>query len=147
MTDATRIEPMTTAHVARVIDLWNATEGLILTDTDNERDLDDFFRRNPNMSHVAIANNRIVGAVLCGHDGRRGYLHHLAVETSFRNQGIGRRLVHACLEKLREEAIGQCNLFVIDDHLAGKEFWQNDGWYEWPTIRLMSKKLNPPGSA
>jgi putative acetyltransferase len=133
---------MTTAHVSKVTALWETTEGLILTDTDNAADLDHYFNHNPGMSHVAVRGGEVVGAVLCGHDGRRGYLHHLAVATGVRNQGIGRALVNACLSKLIETGIRQCNLFVIDDHADGRAFWENDGWSEWPSIRLMSKKLN-----
>ena len=138
----TTIIPMTTMHVPDVIALWEATEGLILTPTDNAADLDGYFSHNPGMSHVAIRGGEVVGAVLCGHDGRRGYLHHLAVAGDVRNQGIGRVLVNACLSKLSETGIRQCNLFVIDDHADGRAFWENDGWTEWPNIRLMSKKID-----
>jgi putative acetyltransferase len=133
---------MTTKHVPKVIELWEETEGLILTPTDNALDLDTYFCHNPGMSHVSIREGKIVGAVLCGHDGRRGYLHHLAVDASCRNQGIGRTLVNACLSKLREVGIRQCNLFVIDNHANGRAFWMNDKWEEWPNIRLMSKKID-----
>lgn len=135
------ITPMGNGHVPEVIELWKKTEGLILTDTDNVDDLARYFEDNPNISHVAISADRIVGAVLCGHDGRRGYLHHLAVASDRRGEGIGRRLVDSCLSELRNTGIRQCNLFVVDDHVAGREFWSRDGWYEWPNIRLMSRKL------
>ena len=139
--DGTTIIPMATKHVPNVIELWEATEGLILTRTDNTADLDAYFRHNPEMSYVAIRARKVVGAVLCGHDGRRGYLHHLAVAEAVRNHGIGRALVNACLSRLRELGIQQCNLFVIDSHAEGRAFWTNDGWEEWADIRLMSKVI------
>jgi len=135
----TQILPMTVSHVPDVIRLWEATEGLILTPTDNVADLGRYFEHNPGLSLVAVRDELIVGAVLCGHDGRRGYLHHLAVAAEMRNRGIGRTLVRNCLERLRQAGIRQCNLFVVDAHEEGRTFWSRDGWHEWPDIRLMSK--------
>jgi GNAT superfamily N-acetyltransferase len=134
-----QIIPMSAQHVVDVLVLWKRTEGLILTETDNAHDLESYFIRNPGISHVAVGESRIVGGVLCGHDGRRGYLHHLAVTPDYRNKGIGRALVDACFSKLREAGIGRCNLFVVDDHADGKRFWAKCGWNEWPNIRLTSK--------
>ena len=132
--------PMHEAHLREVFALWERTKGLIITDTDNPQDLERYFRRNPGMSRVAINEGCVIGAVLCGHDGRRGYLHHLAVAPEHRNQGVGRALVEACLFKLKEAGIHRCNLFVVEENVEGKQFWSNDGWQEWPTIRLMSKE-------
>ena len=136
------IIPMTVEHVPEVIELWNATEGLILTYSDNAGDLARYFTDNMEMSHIAACEGRIIGAVLCGHDGRRGYLHHLAVASDHRGQGTGRALVDACLSKLMAAGIQQCNLFVVDDNESGKQFWRDKGWSEWPNIRLMSKRLD-----
>jgi len=136
-----QISPMTSQQVPEVIALWEATEGLILTYSDNPTDLARYFADNPKMSHIATDSGRVVGAVLCGHDGRRGYLHHLAVAPKFRGQGVGRSLANSCLTRLQAVGILQCNLFVLDDNELGKQFWENDSWSEWPNIRLMSKKL------
>ncbi|MEZ5944120.1 MAG: GNAT family N-acetyltransferase [Planctomycetaceae bacterium] len=136
-----RIVPMQTVHVAQVLELWNQTEGLILTYSDNERDLARYFADNAELSQVALAGRSVVGAVLCGHDGRRGYLHHLAVAESYRRKGIGSALVDTCNAQLANVGISQCNLFVIDDNLDGRKFWEKQGWSEWPSIRLMSRKV------
>ncbi len=135
------IVPMTFEHVPEVLELWSHVKGLVLTYSDNPSDLARYFSDNPQMSFVAIHEERVVGAVLCGHDGRRGYLHHLAVAPDSQNRGIGRALVDACLNRLKAIGIMQCNLFVVEDNAAGKQFWQRDGWSEWPQIRLMSKRL------
>ena len=92
-------------------------------------------------SQVALVSERIVGALLCGHDGRRGYLHHLAVDAEFRGIGIGRQLVFTCLGKLREVGIVGCNLFVMEDNPVAMEFWSRGGWSIWPTLRLMTLKI------
>lgn len=133
------IVPMTVDHVPNTIELWESAEGLILTHSDNPTDLARYFADNPGMSHVAVHQDQILGAVLCGHDGRRGYLHHLVVAAENRHQGIGRALVDACLSKLAEAGIRQCNLFIVDDNEEGRRFWASDGWSEWSNIRLMSK--------
>ena len=133
---------MTTQHLSQVLALWQETEGLILTYSDNVTDLTRYFSSNPQMSHVAFYGERLVGAVLCGHDGRRGYLHHLAVDSHFRGQGIGKLLVDACLRKLKLAEIHQCNLFIVDDNNNGRQFWEKYGFSVWPNIRLMSKNLN-----
>ena len=72
----------------------------------------------------------MIGAVLCGHDGRRGYLNHLAVARDHRGRGIGRALVAASLARLRAIGIGRCNLLVFEDNAQGKEFWRHLGWQE-----------------
>ncbi|MHC4877785.1 MAG: GNAT family N-acetyltransferase [Planctomycetota bacterium] len=139
--DSYDIIPMVAEHVPEVVELWSRTKSLILTYSDNTTDLARYFADNPQMSHVAIRAGRIIGAVLCGHDGRRGYLHHLAVTATHRSQGIGRALVDACLSKLQETDIGQCNVFIVDDNEEGRRFWSSLGWSEWADIRLMSKCL------
>lgn len=141
MSHSVTIQPMTTEDVSEVLALWEGIEGLILTATDNVEDLSCYFQHNPGLSQVAIHDESVVGAVLCGHDGRRGYLHHLAVTAEYQKQGIGRALVRECMSKLRNVGIRQCNLFLIADNADGRRFWENDGWSEWPEIRLMSKTI------
>lgn len=133
-----RIAPMTRDHLGDVIALWETTDGLILSDADSPQNLERYLSHNPGLSHVAIRAERIIGAVLCGHDGRRGYLYHLAVAPEHRTQGIGRALVGACLSGLKQAGCSRCNLFVIDGNADGKRFWATAGWHEWHDIRLMS---------
>ncbi len=144
------IVAMTSEHLDDVIALWERTDGLLLSDADRPENLDRYLSRNPGLSHIAICEDRIIGAVLCGHDGRRGYLYHLAVAPEHRTQGIGRALVNACLVGLRDARILRCNLFVLDGNDDGKRFWSKGGWYDWPEIRLMSKdweKADTSGAA
>src|SRR5580692_3692620 len=95
------IEPMTIADFDDVTALWQKTEGVGLNESDTREAIAIFLERNPGLSLIARDGRRkIIGAVLCGHDGRRGYLHHLAVASEHRRQGIGKTLVEACLSKL-----------------------------------------------
>ena len=86
--------------------------------------------------------DQIIGAVLCGHDGRRGYLHHLAVARRLRGRGIGRQLVDACLAKLREAGISRCNIFIFANNAAGLKFWARAGWKLRMELRVMQFPLD-----
>lgn len=124
-----------------VIALWRRTEGVGLNESDTRRAITAFLRRNPRLSFVAEQGGRIIGAVLCGHDGRRGYLHHLAVSKRHRRRGIGRRLVNACLAKLRKAGIQKCNIFIFANNAAGMKFWAHTGWSLRTELRLMQIRL------
>ena len=84
---------------------------------------------------------RVVAAVLCGHDGRRGYLHHLAVRPSCRGRGIGRRLVETCLAALQADGIQKCHVFVFMDNPQGVDFWMHLGWTPRADIGVVSIDL------
>jgi putative acetyltransferase len=122
-----------------VFALWKQTEGIGLNESDSRAAVGSYLRRNLGLSLVATAGGRIVGAVLCGHDGRRGYLHHLAVARRWRRGGIGRRLVSACLDRLRTEGIPKCNLFLFASNRAGKAFWRRLGWNVRGDLRLVQR--------
>jgi putative acetyltransferase len=92
------------------------------------------------MSFVAKENGVIVGAALCGHDGRRGYLHHLAVAPSHRKKGIGRKLAKRCIESLGAVGIEKCHLFVYYENKEGKAFWEKMGWTLRTDIQVVSKE-------
>ena len=110
-----------------VVALWRRTKGVGLNESDTRGAIAAYLRRNPHFSFVAEKEGRLIGAVLCGHDGRRGYLHHLAVAQPHRQRGIGRQLVNACLTKLRKAGIARCNLFIFADNVAGTKFWTHHG--------------------
>ena len=86
---------------------------------------------------MARQGREIVGAVLCGHDGRRGYLHHLAVARDHRRKGLGRGLVAACLSELTRLAILKCNIFLFADNAVGHRFWTAAGWVNRADLRLL----------
>lgn len=123
-----------------VFRLWLAAEGLSLGDDDSRQGIAIYLKRNPGLCFVGVAGGKIVGTVLCGHDGRRGILRHLAVAKEFRKNGIARLLVRASLEALAAEGIEKCNIFVMDDNVAGIRFWEDAGAshleYDWRTLQL-----------
>jgi putative acetyltransferase len=132
---------MTIADYEAVLRLWEATEGVGLSESDAREAVASFLARNPGLSRVALDGARIVGAVLCGHDGRRGYLHHLAVAQTHRKLGLGKALVEACLADLTQLGIPKCNLFLFADNTAGGAFWEHNGWAGRADLLVMQKPL------
>ena len=109
--------------------LWAETEGMGLGDDDTRDRIAFYLARNPGLCFVAVADHSIVGTVLCGHEGRRGILRHLAVKRAFRGHGIARKLVNEVLVALARQGIKRCNIFVMDENLDGFGFWEHMGWY------------------
>jgi len=137
------IRQMTVDDHDSVRALWDATDGVDLAVGDTRADIARFLDRNPGLSFIALAGENLIGAVLCGHDGRRGYVHHLAVDESFRRHGVGRALIDRCLEGLRAAGIGKCHLFIRRDNATGFVFWQRTGWVDRIKLRMMSRTLGP----
>lgn len=139
-----RLRAMEPADYASAFALWRATQGIGLNESDREADVTAFLHRNPGMSSVAIgAGGVLLGAVLCGTDGRRGYLHHLAVAPGERGRGLGARLVARCFEQLAQAGIPKCNVFLYADNEAGASFWEHNGWLPRPDLRVLQKPILP----
>jgi putative acetyltransferase len=131
---------MIPADCDTVIAFWRDQEGIGLNDCDTRIGIERYLKRNPGMSFPAEdQGGQVIGAVLCGHDGRRGYLHHLAVVAEHRKRGLGRRLVTMCLDRLRAEGIAKCNLFLFADNLTGRGFWQACGYAARTDLVLMQR--------
>lgn len=125
-----------------VLALWQKTPGIGLSAADGRPAIERYLERNPGMSYVAREGATVVGAVLCGHDGRRGYIHHLAVAPPHRRGGLGRVLVQRALEAIAPH-VQKCHLFVYADNLEAQDFWRATGWVDRPELRVMSKELGP----
>jgi ribosomal protein S18 acetylase RimI-like enzyme len=131
------LRPMSIADYDPVLQLWRESEGVGLNESDAREPIAAFLERNPGLSRVALDGAQIVGAVLCGHDGRRGYLHHLAVARTHRRHGLGRELVAACLADLAQLGISKCNIFLYADNAAGEAFWKRNGWSRRADLQIM----------
>jgi putative acetyltransferase len=137
-TTTVSIRAFAAADTPRARELWERTEGIGLNESDTDAAIASFLARNPGLSAVATgADGELLGAVLCGHDGRRGFLHHLAVARAHRRTGLGRRLVEFCFAGLAAEGIPRCNVFVYEDNGEGTKFWLHNGWVEasWKTLQ------------
>lgn len=136
------IREMTMADYDSVLELWRQTPWIGLSQADERPALAAYLARNPGTSFVALAGGRVAGAILAGHDGRRGLIHHLAVAEDRRRQGLGRALVDKCLAALANQGLGKCHLFVFTENQAGREFWESLGFGVRDDLRLMSSRLD-----
>ncbi|MGA9397725.1 MAG: GNAT family N-acetyltransferase [Anaerolineaceae bacterium] len=132
---------MTLSDYQSVYDLWKSTPGIGLSDADSREGIEKFLKANPGRCFVALEADKLVGAIMCGCDGRRGYLHHLAVRPDLRGQGIGRQLVEECMAALRAIGIDKAHIFVYKHNEVGKVFWRNSGWQERDDLMIMSRDM------
>lgn len=119
--------------------LWKRTENIGLSDSDAPEQLESFLGRNPGLSFVAIVAGKFVGTILCGHDGRRGYIYHLAVNSEYRRAGIGQALLAESLDALKESGILKCHAFVFRANPYGELFWGASGWQPRKDLLTYSK--------
>lgn len=131
---------MLISHYDDVAEVWKESEGLMITPGDTKESLQKYLERNPGMSFVCInkEKNRMAGTILCGHDGRRGFIYHLAVRKEYRGNSIGKTLVEMSLKKLKEENIKRCTLFVRTDNPEAEKYWTNSGWYKRDELEMFS---------
>lgn len=123
------IRRMTMEDYDEVHALWMGIHGFGIRSLDDSREgVERFLHRNPDTSMAAVVDGKIVGAILCGHDGRRGCLYHVCVKEEYRKQGIGQQMVRACLAALQEEHINKVNLIAFRTNEIGNRFWQGLGW-------------------
>src|SRR5881296_2199129 len=94
------------------LELWQRVEGLEIAEGDNRESVAQFLARNPGLSRVAIDGSAIIGVALCGHDGRRGHVYHLAVDPAYQGRGLGRRLLDECLDGLRRTGMKRVIIMV-----------------------------------
>jgi N-acetylglutamate synthase len=139
------IRIMTIDDYEQLVSLWEAAPGVGLHDyEDSQAGLTQYLARNPGLSLVYREGNVLAGTVLCGHDGRRGYLHHLAVAPAYRGRGIGSKLIEQALKNLAQEGIRKCNLFSFHDNQAGLAFWQKLGWKQRDDVIILSRQISLP---
>lgn len=132
------IVPFLPKHIHAAIELWSETPGVRLNDTDTTEGLTRFLDRNPGLSFAVMDEGQLVGTLLCGHDGRRGYLQHMAVADAYRRLGLGRQLVESCLAALKEIDIHKCHVFVVRDNPFAGLFWERLGWVERDDVHIYS---------
>jgi N-acetylglutamate synthase len=136
---------MTARDCGAVLAFWRDIRGIGLDDDcDSPAGLRRYLKRNPGLSFVACEDASIVGAVLSGHDGRRGYLHHLAVAPSHRKLGIGKALVVHCFQSLAKQHIPKCNIFLFRSNAAGRAFWLHNGWNLRQDLSVLQKNTRRP---
>lgn len=132
------IRPMTLADYDNVIDLMKQTAGVSFRDADSRDSTQRYLLRNPALSFVAMESDALVGCVMSGHDGRRGYLQHLVVLPTHRNRGIASSLVEHCLAELERLGILKTHIDVLQTNPLAQRYWEGRGWKLRTDIRRYS---------
>ena len=123
------LRSMTEADYGAVRELWMTIHGFGIRSIDDSEDgVRRFLRRNPGLSVVAEADGQLVGAILCGHDGRRGCLYHVCVREDYRKRGIGKAMAVFCMKALQAERINKVSLIAFTKNEVGNAFWKSVGW-------------------
>ena len=123
------IRTMTMEDYEGVYALWTKIRGFGLRSVDDSREgIERFLRRNPTTSVVAVEDGKVVGSILCGHDGRRGCLYHVCVDEGYRRRGIGKAMVVKAMEELEKEEINKVCLIAFTRNDIGNAFWNTIGW-------------------
>lgn len=137
------VRVMTEEDYDKVYELWRKISGFGIRSVDDSRDgVCRFLKRNPSTSVVAVEDGRIVGAILCGHDGRRGCLYHVCVDPAYRMRGIGKSMVVFAMEALKREKINKVSLIAFTQNDIGNAFWKEIGWTKRQDLNYYDFTLN-----
>ncbi len=137
------IRTMTIEDYDSVNTLWHTINGFAIRSVDDSREgVERFLKRNPTTSVVAEIDGKIVGAILCGHDGRRGCLYHVCVQKDYRRKGVGKAMVVFCMEALKKERINKVSLIAFTKNDIGNAFWNSIGWTKRLDLNYYDFTLN-----
>lgn len=130
--------PMKISDYESVYRLFSETPGVTVRDADSLEATSRYLQRNPGLSFVALSDGNVIGCILCGHDGRRGYLQHLVVLPESRGQGVAKELVGRCLEELLSLGINKSHVDVLVSNSGAQGFWSAQGWQKRDDIYRFS---------
>ena len=137
------VRVMTIEDYDQIYSLWSKIKGFGIRSIDDSREgIERFLKRNPTTSVVAEADGKIVGAILCGHDGRRGCFYHVCVDEEYRMRGIGKSMVVFAMEALKEEKINKVSLIAFTKNDIGNAFWKEIGWTKREDLNYYDFTLN-----
>lgn len=138
-----QIREMKIEDYEQVYALWMTIRGFGIRTIDDSREgVVRFLERNPSTSVVALDGERIVGAILCGHDGRRGCFYHVCVHEQYRKRGIGKRMAVFSMKALQREEINKVSLIAFKDNEVGNQFWKSVGWVDRSDLNYYDFTLN-----
>ncbi len=141
MSDNIKTREFSISDYNAALELWQRVEGLEIAEGDDRESIAYFLARNPGLSRVATDGTAIVGVALCGHDGRRGYIYHLAVDPAYQSRGLGKCLMDESLDGLRQLGLKRALILVANDNPRGRKFWSRHGWEEVPGPIVMGIDL------
>ncbi|PVX32423.1 ribosomal protein S18 acetylase RimI-like enzyme [Pasteurella langaaensis DSM 22999] len=138
-----QIQPMLPHHYDEVYALWQSMAGVELNPLDDSAQaISDFLAFNPNLNYIAIADEQIVGVIMCGFDGRRATIYHAAVKPEFQGKGIARALLRVLETALHSKGVTKGRLLAFKHNAGATEFWQRTGWTLQTQLNYFSKNFN-----
>ena len=138
-----RIREMKIDDYDDVYDLWINATGMGLNNIDDSiQGIEKYLNRNPKSCFVAMEDNKIIGVIMSGHDGRRGFIYHTAVHINYRKQGVGRQLVESAMRALYMEGINKVALVVFSHNKTGNAFWEKMGFSSRDDLTYRNKNIN-----
>jgi ribosomal protein S18 acetylase RimI-like enzyme len=139
------LRSMTPQDYPALFALWNSVPGFnkgLRSLDDSEAGIQKFLKRNPTTCFVAEIGGEVIGGILAGHDGRRGYIYHAVVLPEHQGKGIGKQLADAACDALRAEGINRVGMLVFVGNKQGNAFWESQGWQTRPDLNYRNKSLN-----
>src|SRR5437667_8539687 len=124
MNDNIKTREFSISDYDAALELWQRVEGLEIAEGDDKEGVAQFLARNPGLSRVATDGSAVVGVALCGHDGRRGHIYHLAVDPAYQGRGLGKRLLDESLAGLRRIGVKRAIILVADNNPIGRHLWK-----------------------
>ena len=123
------VREMKTEDYPAVYELWKSVSGFgMRTVDDSEENITRFLARNKGLSVVAVEDGKIVGSILCGHDGRTGAFYHVCVHKDYRGRGLCTRMTDACVAALKKEQVNRVSLIAYVTNSVGNAYWKKQGW-------------------
>lgn len=136
------IRIMSIGDYEAVYALWLSCKGMGLNNIDDsKKGIERFLERNPDTCFVAEENSKIIGVIIAGNDGRRGYIYHTAVSPSYRRKGIATEMVNTALAALSKIGITKVALVVFDRNESGNAFWEEQGFNSRGDLVYRNKTL------
>lgn len=144
MNETITTREMQPADYENAFALWKTIHHFGIRAVDDSREgIERFLARNPHCSVVAeTKEGRIVGTILCGHDGRTASFYHVCVHEDFRKKGIGKRMVVFCMQALKRENVSRISLVAFRENELGNKFWHGAGWTERHDLNQYEFVLN-----
>ena len=137
------IRPMVIGDYEQIYELWRSIKGFGIRSIDDSYEgTERFLSRNPNTSVVAECDGKIVGGILCGHDGRTGYFYHVCVAAEYRKRGIGTQMATSAMRALQREHINKVALIAYTKNEVGNQFWNRVGWTKRADVNYYNFILN-----
>jgi len=136
------IRTMSISDYEEIYALWMSSKNMGFNNLDDSKEgIEKFLKRNPNTSFVAVEKERIIGIVLAGHDGRRGYIYHMFVEENSRNKKVGTKLIEKSINVLKNEGINKVALLVFKRNEVGNKFWEKQGFTVREDVTYRNREL------